>query len=282
MNINWYPGHMTKAKRELSAKVKLIDLVIEVLDARAPVSSLNPDFQELFSSKKRLYILNKSDMADEEATLKWLKHFKAQGIDAVSYSAATANPAKLKKDIEAAAADIYMKYEKKGMKKTVRALVCGIPNVGKSAILNRLYGKKKLDEANRPGVTRGLSWVKLTPYLELMDSPGLLWPKIENEETGAIIALIGSIKTDILDKEELSYYLLKLLLKNSPQMLKERYKLSELPEDPWETMTAICKKRGFLLKGGEIDSERGANVLLGEFSSAKLGRITLEYPPEVL
>ena len=142
MNINWYPGHMTKAKRELLTKIKLIDLVIEVLDARAPLSSLNPDFQDIFSTKKKLYILNKADMADDRLTIKWIKYFEDLGVPAVAYSALNGNPKELKKKIEEAAAEIYERYEKKGMKKTVRALVCGIPNVGKSAILNRLYGKK--------------------------------------------------------------------------------------------------------------------------------------------
>ncbi len=280
MNINWYPGHMTKARRELQTKVKLIDMVIEVLDARAPRISLNPDFQDLFSGKKRLYILNKSDMADPAVTKKWIEYFESQGIAAVSYSALTGNPRELQKKIESAAQEIYDKYAKKGMNKTVRALVCGIPNVGKSAILNRLCGKKKLAEGNRPGVTRGLAWVKLTPYLELMDSPGLLWPKIEDELTGATIALIGSIKTEILDEEELSFYLIKLLMQAAPKMLMERYKLDYLEDEPWDVMTQICKNRGFLLRGGEVDTERGAKVLISEFASSKLGRITLELPED--
>ena len=278
MNINWYPGHMTKAKRELLTKIKLIDLVIEVLDARAPLSSLNPDFHDIFSTKKKLYILNKSDMADDRLTIKWIKYFEDLGIPAVAYSALNGNPKELKKKIEEAAAEIYERYEKKGMKKTVRALVCGIPNVGKSAILNRLYGKKKLEEGNKPGVTRGLAWVKLTPYLELLDSPGLLWPKIEDEETGATIALIRCIKTEILDEEELAFYLIKKLSIVAPQMLMQRYGLDHLEQDAWDVMTQICKKRGFLMRGGEVDTERGAKMLLDEFANAKLGKITLELP----
>lgn len=282
MNINWYPGHMTKARRELEKKVKLIDVVIEVLDARAPMLSLNPDFQDLFTDKKKLYILNKADMADPAATKKWVDYFESCGIPAAAYSVLTGNPRDLQKKIESAAQEIYDKYSKKGINKTVRALVCGIPNVGKSAILNRLYGKKKLAEGNRPGVTRGLSWVKLTPYLELMDSPGLLWPKIEDELTGATIALIGCIKTEILDEEELAFYLIKLLMQSAPKMLAERYKLENLEEEPWDVMAQICKKRGFLLRGGEVDSERGAKMLISEFANSKLGRITLELPPSTV
>ena len=273
---------MTKARRELQAKLKLIDLVIEVLDARAPQSSLNPDFQDLFSSKKKLYILNKSDMADSAATNKWINYFENAEIPCVSYSALEGNPNKLRKKIEEVAQEIYLKYEKKGMKKTVRALVCGIPNVGKSAILNRLYGKKKLQEGNRPGVTRSLSWVKLTPYLELMDSPGLLWPKIEDEDVGATIALIGCIKTEVLNEEELAFYLIKKLCESNPQMLIDRYNLDHLEEDAWDIMTQICKKRGFLMRGGEVDTVRGSKMLIDEFSNAKLGKITLELPPKEL
>ena len=278
MNINWYPGHMTKARRELQSKMKLIDLVIEVLDARAPQSSLNPDFQDLFANKKKLYILNKADMANPELTRRWVAHFEAQGIAAISYSALDGSPAQLKKKIIDTAQEIYDKYAKKGMNKTVRALACGIPNVGKSAVLNRLYGKKKLQEGNRPGVTRSLAWVKLSPYLELMDSPGLLWPKIDDEETGAVIALIGCIKTEVLDEEELAFHLIKKLKDVCPQLLTERYGIDELADEPWDVMTQICQKRGFLLRGGEVDTQRGAKMLLGEFSTAKLGRLTLETP----
>ena len=278
MNINWHPGHMTKARRELQSKMKLIDLVIEVLDARTPQSSLNPDFQDLFANKKKLYILNKADMANPELTRRWVAHFEAQGIAAISYSALDGCPAQIKKKIIDTAQEIYDKYAKKGMNKTVRALVCGIPNVGKSAILNRLYGKKKLQEGNRPGVTRSLAWVKLSPYLELMDSPGLLWPKIDDEETGAVIALIGCIKTEVLDEEELAFHLIRKLKDVCPQLITERYGIDELADEPWDVMTQICQKRGFLLRGGEVDTQRGAKMLLGEFSTAKLGRLTLETP----
>ena len=165
MNVQWYPGHMTKAKRALSEKLKMIDMVIEVVDARAPQSTRNPDFEDLFIGKARMLILNKSDMAEPAATKQWVQYFKNQGIYAVAYSAIRGNARALQKEIEMAAADIYEKYRQKGVNKTVRALVCGIPNVGKSAILNRLVGEKKLKEGNQPGVTRGLSWLRLTPYL---------------------------------------------------------------------------------------------------------------------
>lgn len=280
MNINWYPGHMTKTKRALADKLKLIDLVVEVIDARAPGASRNPDFEAMFEGKTRMLILNKSDMADEAVTRSWIQYFEGQGIKAVSYSAVQGNAQRLRQEIERCAEPIYEKYRKKGMKKTVRCLVCGIPNVGKSAILNRLVGGKKLKEGNKPGVTRGLSWVRLTPYLEMMDSPGLLWPKIEDEQAGAIIAFIGSIRTEILNEEELAWHLLEKLKHTAPGLLMERYRLETLPEEPWEIMAAICQKRGFLMKQGEINYERGTQMLLEEFKNAKLGRISLELPPD--
>ena len=278
MNVQWYPGHMTKAKRALSEKLKMIDMVIEVVDARAPQSTRNPDFEDLFTGKARMLILNKSDMAEPAATKQWVQYFKNQGIYAVAYSAIRGNARALQKEIEMAAADIYEKYRQKGVNKTVRALVCGIPNVGKSAILNRLVGEKKLKEGKQPGVTRGLSWVRLTPYLECMDSPGLLWPKIENERVGTIIALIGSVRQEILDEEEMVYQLVKILAELAPKLLRERYRIEDLQQDAYEILQEICRKRGFLMRGGVADTERGCKTLLEEFRNGKLGAITFELP----
>ena len=278
MNVQWYPGHMTKAKRALSEKLKMIEMVIEVVDARAPQSTRNPDFEDLFTGKARMLILNKSDMAEPAATKQWVQYFKNQGIYAVAYSAIRGNARALQKEIEMAAADIYEKYRQKGVNKTVRALVCGIPNVGKSAILNRLVGEKKLKEGNQPGVTRGLSWVRLTPYLECMDSPGLLWPKIENERVGTIIALIGSVRQEILDEEEMVYQLVKILAELAPELLRERYRIEDLQQDAYEILQEICRKRGFLMRGGVADTERGCKTLLEEFRNGKLGAITFELP----
>ncbi len=280
MNVQWYPGHMTKAKRALTEKMKMIDMVIEVVDARAPYSTRNPDFEDLFANKVRMLILNKADMADDMLTKRWIQYFKNQGIYTVSYSAIKGNARALLKEIELAASNIYEKFRLKGVRKTVRTLVCGIPNVGKSAILNRLVGEKKLKEGNKPGVTRGLSWVKLTPYLECMDSPGLLWPKIENARVGAIIALIGSVRQEILDEEELAYNLIKILAEISPSLLQERYGIEQLQLDAAEILQEICKKRGFLRRGGVADMERGCKTLLEEFRNGKLGRVTFEQPKE--
>lgn len=279
MNIQWYPGHMTKARRALEKQLKLIDMVVEVVDARAPKSTRNPDFDELFSAKERMFVLNKEDMANPEQTKRWLEYYRNQGFAAVSFSAVTGDPKKLQKAIEAAGQAIVDKYAARGMQKTVRMLVAGIPNVGKSAIINRLAGRKRMTEANRPGVTRGLSWLKLTPYMEFMDSPGMLWPKIDDDKTGALIALLGSIRQEILDEEALAYYLLSYLKEAEPHMLIDRYKLDELPEDTGQLIEEICEKRGFLMRGGVLDLERGYRMVLEEFRNGKMGHVTLEVAP---
>ncbi len=281
MNIQWYPGHMTKARRQLAEKLKLIDLVIEVLDARAPHSSVNPDFNDLFENKARLYILNKADLADGNITKNWIAHFKEQGIEAVSFSAVSGDTEQLKQEIRKVAAPIFERYQKKGVNKTLRCLVAGIPNVGKSAILNRLLGSKKLKEGNKPGVTKGLQWAKIDTYLEIMDSPGLLWPKFEDEETGAVVALIGSVKLDVLDEESLAFYLLRRLQATAPKMLTERYKMEDVSGETIEVLEQICKNRGFLLRGGVYDIERGCKTLIDEFKNGKLGRISLEKPEKI-
>ncbi len=278
MDIQWYPGHMTKARRQLLSKLKMVDMVIEVLDARAPKSSLNPDFDDVFAGKTRFYILNKADLADENITKNWLKFFKENGISAVAFSALKGNTQQLKNSIVACADDILQKYRNKGMNKTLRCMVAGIPNVGKSAILNRLSGEKKLKEGNKPGVTRSLQWAKIDQYLEIMDTPGLLWPKFQDQRIGAVVALIGSVKLDILDEESLAFYLIGLLKETAPRLLKERYQLSDLDKGDFEILEEICKMRGFLLKGGVYDTERGAKTILDEFKNGKLGRLSLEKP----
>jgi len=277
MQIQWYPGHMTKARRALEEKLKLIDMVIEVVDARAPRATRNPDFDDLFSAKRRMLILNKADLASERATAAWRAHFERGGWAAAVYSAANGSPKKLLGEIQAAAEEIYAKYRAKGVNKVVRCLVAGIPNVGKSAILNRLAGSRKLKEGNTPGVTRSLQWVRLTPYLEMMDSPGLLWPKIEDQEDAAKIALLGSIRDQVLDEDELAFYLIGMLAKAAPEAIPGRYGAEHMSES-WETLEAICRARGYLARGGECDTDRGVAALLGDFRSGKLGRVSLELP----
>ncbi len=270
---------MTKIKRELAPVVKLIDVVVHVLDARAPKSTVNRDFENMFLGKTMVYVLNKADLANEIVTKAWAEHLSEDAIT-VSYSAQKANPKIILDAIEEAAAPIVQKYKLKGMNKTVRILVCGVPNVGKSAILNRICGTRKLKEGNKPGVTRGLQWVRVTPHLEMLDSPGLLWPKLDDERTGATIALIGSIKSEILDEEELAVYAIDMLAEVAPKLIMRRYNIEQLADTPYEVLEQICAKRGFLLKGGVKDTSRGAKTLLEEIRNGKLGRISYEIPPE--
>lgn len=278
ININWYPGHMAKARRALEEKLKKIDIVVEVLDARAPLYTKNPDFDDLFAPKGRMYLLNKEDMADPEITKEWVRYFEKQGIYTLPFSAATGNPRHLQSKIEAYGRPLLERAAERGIHKTLRLLVCGIPNVGKSAILNRMIGEKRLKEGNKPGVTRGLSWVRLTPYLELMDSPGMLWPKIEDEKAGAAIALLGSVRQEILDEEQLAFYLVDMLKKAAPTLLMARYDLDEIAQDSWDVLGQICRRRGFLARGGALDYERGAKALLEEFKNGKLGLFSLQKP----
>lgn len=278
MDIQWYPGHMQKAKRKLSEQLKGIDVVIEILDARLPEGTRNPDFDELFSLKKRFFVLNKADLADPGVTKKWIARYTGSGIPCAAFSATSSDPKPLTEAILASVKDLIAHWKEKGATKTVRAMVAGIPNVGKSAVLNRLSQSKKLKEGNKPGVTRGLQWARISPYFEVMDTPGILMPKIENEETAAKIALIGSIRQEILESESLAFYLIQILTKNSPNLLKKRYNLNNLDQDAYEVLKEICRKRGFLMKGGQFDTERGAKVVLDEFKNGIIGRISLEVP----
>lgn len=278
MNIQWFPGHMQKTRRQLAEKLKIVDMVIAVCDARAPRSTLNPDFDDLFKGKSRLVVLNKSDLADPAATSAWLKFFADSGASAVAFSAVSDKPEKLLSKINEAAAETVEKYRQKGVNKTIRAMVAGIPNVGKSAVLNRLAGQKKAKEGNRPGVTRGLQWVKLSPYLELMDTPGVLMPKIADPAVAVRIAALGSIREEVLNIEELALSFIPVLNAAAPEAIKTRYGVETAGEDALEILYGLCKKRGFLVMKGEYDLERGARTLLDEFQAGKLGRITLERP----
>ena len=283
MNIQWYPGHMTKTRRMIAEQIKNVDAVCEILDARIPVSSRNPDVDELTAGKPRMVVLNRVDQADPEGTKRWAEHFRAKGYAVLESDAKSGvGTAKFAGAVRELLADKLRAYAEKGMTgRVVRVMILGIPNVGKSAILNRLIGEKRLKEGNKPGVTRGLTWVRLSPYLECMDSPGLLWPKIHDERTGAVIALIGSVRQEILDEEELAYYLIRLLSEVRPDLLRDRYGIEEIPEDAYEALQEICRKRGFLMRGGVADVERGCKTLLEEFRNGKLGTITFELPGEV-
>lgn len=278
MNIQWYPGHMAKSRRLITEKLKIIDLIIEVVDARAPLSTKNPDFDDLFRQKRRLLLLNKSDLADPETTRAWLDYFKSQNISAMAFCAVKDNPKAVIAAIQKELSPVIEKYKAKGMNKTVRCMAAGIPNVGKSALLNRLAGGKKLKEGNRPGVTRGLQWLKLNAQTELMDSPGLMWPKIENQQQALNIALLKSINEDILNTEELALGLVDFFRTRYPDRLVQRYGLTDIEKKSDEIIYDICRNRGFLMKGDLPDLERAANTIIDEFQAGMLGRISLESP----
>lgn len=275
MDIQWYPGHMAKSRRQIGEKLKLINVAVIALDARAPGSTLSPDLLELLSGKACIVVLNKSDLADEHQTKLWTERYKKQFGTAIHFNAMRDSKGTLLNAISKAAAPIIEKYAQKGVKKTIRVLVAGVPNAGKSAIINRLVGRKSAKEGDKPGVTRGLQWVKLSDNLELLDSPGLLWPKIESQEAAAKIAIIGSLKQEILDETALAIALIEMLKEVKPGAIAARYGILENGA-AHEVLEALCRKRGFLLRQAEADMERGAKVLLDEFRGGRLGRITLE------
>lgn len=279
MLIQWYPGHMAKARRMLVENLKMIDVVIELVDARAPMATRNPDFDDLFAGKDRIVIMNKSDLAEPSACREWIAYYKEQGAEAVEFVSTNASKRKLAISmIEAAAAEKVRKMKEKGVNKTVRAMVVGIPNVGKSTFINRMAGSQRAQVGDKPGVTRGKQWVKISPYLELMDTPGLLWPKLENERLAQHLAYIGSIKDDIMDVERLAENLLHELDAICPAALTERYRKIQSGMEPHELLEAVCKSRGFLLSGGAGDTERAARIVLDEYRAGKIARVTLERP----
>lgn len=281
MVIQWYPGHMAKARRMLIENLKLIDVVLEVVDARAPRATRNPDFDDLFREKQRIVILNKSDLALPSETKAWIEKYKAEGISAMEFVATNSSRKKAAIDLmESAASEKVDKLMAKGVKKTVRVMVVGIPNVGKSTFINRIAGTVRAQVGDKPGVTRGKQWVKITPYLELMDTPGLLWPKLEDDRLARHVAYIGSIKDDIMDTEELSANLLFDLMDICPDSLIARYKKLEKGMTREELLEGVCKSRGFVLSGGVYDTERASRIVLDEFRAGKIARVTLDKAAE--
>ena len=279
MNFQWYPGHMTKAKRQMLEDIKLIDLVIELVDARIPLSSRNPDIDELGKNKYRLILMNKSDLADKKATDKWSDYFKKKGFFVVSLDARTKNSMKSITDIVMEACKEKIERDRKrGIKnRPVRAMVVGIPNVGKSTFINSYAGKACAKTGNKPGVTKGKQWIRLNKNIELLDTPGILWPKFEDQIVGLRLALIGSIKDEILNIDELAVELIKILKESYPGTLKERYEVNEESEIT-DIIFEIAKNRKCLQKGGEVDYSKACALLIDDFRSGKLGRITLELP----
>lgn len=279
MDIQWFPGHMTKTKRMIAENIRLCDCVIELCDARCPQSSRNPLLPALIGDKKLLLVINKSDIADPVQTQKWIERFKNEGTKAIAISCNDAKGiSKVFDTIRELLKEKIENDKKRGyVNRSIRVMVCGIPNVGKSSFINKLYGKTAAKAGDRPGVTRGKQWVTIKNGMQLLDTPGILWPKFEDKEVALRLAYTGAIKDEVLDTEELCAKLCSFLADNYPDRLKERYKV--VLEDGltgFEILERISRKRGFILKGNEVDLLRGANVVLDEFRGAKLGKITLE------
>lgn len=283
MNYQWYPGHMTKAKRMMQENIKLIDLVIELVDARIPMSSRNPDIDELGRNKSRLLLLNKSDLADEAANKRWTAYFKARGLHVLEINAKSGQGLRAIQGIvrEACREKIERDRKRGILNRPIRAIVVGIPNVGKSTFINSFAGKACTKTGNKPGVTKGKQWIRLNRELELLDTPGILWPKFESREVGRNLALIGSINDEILQMTELAGDLLGILLAGYRSMLAERYR-TDIPEDASVTdvLAHICEARKCYRKGQEPDYEKASQLLIDDFRSGRLGRITLELPQD--
>lgn len=283
MLVNWYPGHMAKAKRMLQENLKLIDVVVEVVDARCPMATRNPDFESLFSGKDRIIILNKADLADQSVTNAWIDFFKAQGILAVEFvSTKSSMKKKAVEIISKAAEEKVARMKAKGVVKVVRAMIVGIPNVGKSTFINCVAGVSRAQVGDKPGVTRGKQWVRITPHLELMDTPGMLWPKLENELYASRLAYIGSVRDDVLNIEQMTLGLIEVLRERCRSKFELRYSISIFNEDTdADVLHAICKSRGFITSQDEFDIERGCRIILDEFRVGKICRLSLDLPSEI-
>lgn len=282
MNIQWYPGHMTKAKRAMKEDIKLIDLVIELVDARVPLGSRNPDIDELAKGKGRMVLLNKADLADERQNEAWMAYFKEKGLHVVKVNARSGMGLKqITPLVQEACKEKIERDRKRGiLNRPVRTMVVGIPNVGKSTFINSFAGKACVKTGNKPGVTKGNQWIRLNKTLELLDTPGILWPRFEDQKVGLNLAFIGSINDEIIDKEELAVEFIRLMKTRYPNNLAERYGVETEGEEAYEILRRIAQTRGCLLKGNEFDTKKAANLLMDDFRSGKLGRITLESPEE--
>lgn len=279
MQFQWYPGHMTKAKRQMQEDIKLIDLVIELVDARIPLSSRNPDIDELGKNKARLIIMNKSDLSDENQNKEWAAYFKKMGYYVVGLDARTKTGMKTVTNVvmEACKEKIERDRRRGILNRPVRAMVVGIPNVGKSTFINSYAGKACAKTGNKPGVTKGKQWIRINKNVELLDTPGILWPKFEDQSVGAKLAMVGSIKDEILNLEELSLELLKYLHESYEGVLAKRYDLEE-SENALSMLEQVAENRKCIQKGNELDYLKAANILLEEFRNGKIGKITLEKP----
>ncbi len=281
LNIQWYPGHMTKAMRMIGDNLKLVDAVCELVDARIPRASRNPDIDKLCAGKPRLLVLNRADLADPAMTGRWKRHFEEQGFAVLETDARTGRGVKdFAPAVRRLLAAKLRDYEAKGQAgRPLRVMVLGIPNVGKSSFINKAAGRKAALAGDKPGVTRGKQWISIDRGLELLDTPGVLWPKFDSQEVGELLAVTNAIKADVLDKETLAANFMLRLRRFYPQAIQERYKFTPDPEaNGFDLLEQAAKKRGFLVSKGEVDLERMANTLLGEYHDGKLGRLTLEEP----
>lgn len=276
MKVQWYPGHMTKAFRQMRDDIKMIDLVIELLDARVPMSSRNPDIDSLSKGKSRLVLLNKADLADESQTDKWINYFDSQGIVALKINSKDRHTLKQFDDAVALVCKDKIESNKnKGINRPIRAMVVGIPNVGKSTFINTYVKKAATKTGNNPGVTKGKQWIRLNDRIELLDTPGILWPRFEDEKIGINLAFIGSINDQILSIEDLAFELIKFLNEHYPNVVKDRYEI-EGDEDIVQVMYQIAEARGCRLKGNRLDLEKASHIIIDEFRAGKLGRVTLD------
>lgn len=290
MNINWYPGHMAKTKKQITEDLKLIDIVLELLDARIPISSQNPDLREIIGDKKKIVILNKCDLADEKENKRWIEYFKKNGIKAVlTDSNSGVGIQELIRQMKEFAKEDLEELAKKGrVGKSIRVMILGIPNVGKSSLINRISKKTSAGVGNKPGFTKQKQWIRVSEGIELLDTPGVLWPKFESQEVALNLSFTGTIKDEVLEKTEIAFYLVKWLLENEEEKLLERYKIvkedinsiKENVQNPSEqiveVINLIAKKRGAIGSGGHVDEEKVAGIIIDEFRNGKLGKITLE------
>lgn len=283
MHFQWYPGHMTKAKRMMQENIKLIDLVIELVDARIPMSSRNPDIDELAKHKARVILLNKSDLAEDRWNDEWAAYFKEKGYAVVKVNSKKGGGMKSIQNVILEACKEKMERDRKRgiLNRPVRAMVVGIPNVGKSTFINSLAGKACAKTGNKPGVTKGKQWIKLNKNVELLDTPGILWPKFEDQTVGLRLAFIGSIKDEILNVEELAGELILFLQRQYKGLLAEKYQAEEC-EDPYGTLLEVAKSRHCLLRGNEYDMNKAAMLLVDDFRNGRLGRVTLEFPNDFM
>ncbi|MDF2699525.1 MAG: ribosome biosis GTPase YlqF [Haloplasmataceae bacterium] len=283
MTVQWFPGHMAKALRQVDEKLKFVDIVLELRDCRIPYSSSNPKVDTIINKKPRLIILNKADMADPRKTQEWIAYYKAQNLEAIAIDAVTNfNMNQITIKSKEILKDVFLKEQQKGLKeRPIKAMIIGIPNVGKSTLINSLAKRKAAQTGDKPGVTKNLQWINVRDEMMLLDTPGVLWPKFEDQKVGLRLAVTGAIKDNILNLDEIALYAVDFLKQNYPEGFKERYKLSDLPEDNTEILDMIGKNRGCLVSGGRINYDKVYDIILFEIRNDKLGRLTFELPQDI-